>query len=115
VRQRPTGGSEALEGQQRERGARGTPGGRIDRSIVLPGPRQTAIASFHVAKQHQLAWISYRQLAEEDVVDEAEDGGVGTDAEREREHDGHGEAGRLQEPADGESEVGNGHERLDVC
>ena len=53
------------------------PGGRIDRSIVLPGPRQTAVAAFDVAKQNSSDCISYRQLAEEAVVDAAEDGGVG--------------------------------------
>jgi len=98
-------GPEALERQQRKRSARGPPGDRVDRSIVLAGPRQAAIGSFHVAKQHQLAWITYGQFAEEDVVDEAEDGGVGTDAECQREHDGHREAGRLEESADGEPDV----------
>ena len=109
------GGTEALEGQQRERGARVAPGDRIDRPIVLAGPRQSAIPAFHIAEQHQFARIFHRQLAEEHVVDKAEDRRIRADAEPEREHDDCGEARGLQEAADSESDIGNGHSCVRRC
>ncbi len=52
--------------------------------------------------------VRVRQRAEEDGVDDAEDGGVGADAEREGE-DGHErEAGRFAELAESEAEVVHG-------
>ncbi len=43
--------------------------------------------------------------AEENAVDDGEDGGVGSDAESEGEHGGCGEAGRLRQDAEAEADV----------
>ena len=49
-----------------------------------------------------------RQAAQEEIVDQTEDGGVHPDAEREGEHGEQGEAGRLEELAEGEAEIDHG-------
>src|SRR5213595_3521891 len=49
--------------------------------------------------------VAVRQRAEQKSVDNAENGGVGTDAEREREHGHGGEAGVLQQLAEGVAKV----------
>ena len=46
-----------------------------------------------------------RQRAQQRVVDQAEDRGVGADAERQRQHGDGGEAGTLQQVADREAQV----------
>jgi len=54
------------------------------------------------AQLHQLAGLGIGQRPEQDGIDHAEDGGVCPDAEREREHGDGGEAGILQQLAEGE-------------
>src|SRR5438874_4045867 len=49
--------------------------------------------------------VAVRQRAEQKSVDNAENRRVGTDAEREREHGHGGEAGVLQQLAEGEAEI----------
>src|SRR5436190_24394971 len=48
-----------------------------------------------------------RQAAQKEIVDQAEDRRVHTDAERESQHGEQGEAGRFEKLADGEAEVGH--------
>src|SRR5213079_2843772 len=53
----------------------------------------------------QLLRIFHRQRPEQDRVDNREDGGVRPDAEREREHGHGGEAGVLEQLAEGEFQI----------
>ena len=55
--------------------------------------------------------VGERQRLQQHAVDDAEDGGVGADAEREHEHDDHGEARGLEEETEGLAEVSE-HEGL---
>src|SRR5262249_56605626 len=55
----------------------------------------------------QLLWIGKRQRLEQDGVDDAEHGGVGADAERERQDGRQREAGLPDEGADAVAEVLN--------
>ena len=60
-------------------------------------------AVVELAEQGEAVRLRHRQRAYEQLIDDAEDGGVGADAEREGE-DGHGgEAGMLEQLADGEA------------
>ena len=58
-------------------------------------------------EQHEPIGIPERQRAKQDAAHDAEDGGVGADAEGEREDDGEREAGRAPERAQGVAEVGD--------
>ena len=49
--------------------------------------------------RHEAAGIAERQRAQQHGVDDREDGGVGADAERERQHDDRGETGALAHQA----------------
>ena len=53
-----------------------------------------------VPSSTQFSWIFYRQRAQHDGVHEREDGGVGADAEGEREQCHEGDAGRAQHGAE---------------
>ena len=58
--------------------------------VVLPGEVvQARVAGVEGEQFDELLWRSHGERAKHQRVDEAEDGGVGADAERERE-DGHG-------------------------
>ena len=56
-------------------------------------------------KLHELAGVFVRRRREEHRVDQAEDGGVHADPEREHGDGGEGEARRFPELANGETEV----------
>jgi len=57
---------------------------------------------------HQLLCVLHLQRSEQKLVDQTEDGGVRPDAQREREHGHSGEAGVLQQLAEGEFEIIHG-------
>src|ERR1700732_2463462 len=58
-----------------------------------------------VAEEYELLGMGDGQGAEEDGVEQGEDGGVGSDAEGEREQGDGGEAGALEQAADAEANV----------
>src|ERR1043165_5941759 len=65
-------------------------------------------------QRHQLAGIGKRQRPQEHGVDDAEDGGVGADAERERDRRDDAQAGRLHQHAQAKLYVLNdGFHRLE--
>ena len=64
-----------------------------------------ALAWLGFGDQHEAAWICIRQRLQEHGVKEAEDRGVGADAEGQSEHGGGHEAGRAAKLAQGELEV----------
>lgn len=69
--------------------------GSADKRRPVRGPGKAA----------QLARLRDRQRLPEDGVDLAENGGAGADTQRQRENRDDAEAGRLEEQADGESEI----------
>ena len=87
-------------------GDRFEPGG-----LRLPVQKDASIgtgesAGIGFADLYQLIWFRVRQGLQQQGVDEAEDGGVGADAESEGEDGDSGEAGRLEKLAEGVAEVG---------
>jgi hypothetical protein len=58
-----------------------------------------------VLDRHQAVRLGVAQRPEQHRIDGAEDGGVGPDAEGEREHDDQGESGTLEQAADAVPEV----------
>ncbi len=89
--------------------------------IAIHGVRQlgavahAAAVAFGVrgAHLHQLAGPRDRQRAQDDLVDEREDGGIGRDAKRHRQHGDGGKQRHPAEAADGVTQVGGelGHGR----
>ena len=83
-------------------------GCRIDEAVVLAGARHPASRAFDRPQQHELAGIPHRQRPQQQLVHEAEDGRVGADAKRERQHRDGAEAGALHELTEGKLEVVHG-------
>ena len=61
-----------------------------------------------LVEHHQLLGILHRQLAQQHLVDQREDRGVGADAERERQDRDDGEERAAEQPAQGQPEVVDG-------
>ena len=77
----------------------------VGENLVQPGDASDHAAAPGAAEDHQLLGIAHRQLSQEQLVREAEDGGVGADAEGQSEHRDDGEAGRLAQHADSEAQI----------
>ena len=81
------------------------PGRRVDGSGSFASAAHAALRTVNRAEQHELVRVFHRQRAQEELVDEREDRGVGADADRNRQ-DGHGcEDRRLPQLAHGKREV----------
>ncbi len=78
---------------------------RIDGAVVLAAARHPALPAFDGAQDNELVGVMHRQRPQQDVADEAEDRGVGADAEREGKQGDGGEAGVLQQLTDGYPDV----------
>src|SRR5271170_6263710 len=63
--------------------------------VVGDSRRRYSFLRFGLKKKYELAGIGEGQSLQQDGVDDAEDGGVGADAEGEREDSDDGEAGRF--------------------
>ena len=98
-------GAQAFEDEEGERRAGKPARRRIGESVVLAATRHPAARALSGAQQHELVCIPDRQRAQQDVVDETEDRGVGAYAKRER-NQGDGRRSRaLQQLAEGETDV----------
>ena len=67
-------------------------------AVVVPAAVDAAVV--FVADADEGFGIGYRQVMEQDGIDQREDGRVGADAEREREQHGNGEPRRLAQLAE---------------
>src|SRR2546421_6026465 len=65
-------------------------------------------------ENHEPVWLLEREAFQEKVVDQAEDGSVHPDAEREGEHGEQGERRRFEELAESEAEIDHGNFRISV-
>ena len=70
-----------------------------------PGSVRTRAIIVLLKKDHQLILLGEGQRPKEHAVNDAEDGGVGADAESESEDGDDGEAGAFDEEAEGEADV----------
>jgi hypothetical protein len=71
---------------------------------------EVAIFRFAVDPNEPIRFRKW-QSAQEKIVDEREDGGIRADPQREREHREKREAGRFEQPANGEAEGIHGEKR----
>ena len=78
--------------------------------LSAPGFPVVVVGGEHL-QLHEAVWVAYRQGTKQQVVDQAEERGVGADAERERERDDGREDRSLPEHSDGVPRVL--HERID--
>src|SRR6185436_4685894 len=89
----------------------------VDGIRVHPRSHVAAVVRALLVEHHQLLGRFHRQLAQQDLIDQREDGGVGADAQREREDGDNREQRAAKQPTDCKSEVveRKGHlRRLDV-
>ena len=80
----------------------------VDRVGVHPRAHVAAAVRARLVEHHQLVRVLDRQLAEQDLVDQREDRGVGADAKRERQDRHDREQRAAEQAADGELQVVRG-------
>ena len=78
----------------------------IERIRVHPRAHVAAHVRALLVEHDQLVRARDRQLAQQDLIDEREDGGVGADAERERQDRDGREQGTAAESAERQAQVG---------
>jgi hypothetical protein len=78
--------------------------GRLVQEAITARARHHVVAP-RIAEAHELLGILHRQGGQQSSVDRAENGGVGADAECERQDDDAGPASGLPEQADGVAQI----------